>query len=212
MKVLFFSDPHGSERALKLVARVSQDFDAVIAGGDLSGGVSPEYVPRLLGSMVEKGKPLLFVPGNADSPELVGPPGSTPLHGVTARLGNRSIGGLGGSNITPFHTRFELEDSQAEDVLSKLGPVDILVSHCPPKGCKCDKVGRDHIGSLPVRRYVDSRHPLLVLSGHVHEAPSVDNLGGTTVVNPGALKDGRFAALDLNGVLSVELKAEPLNG
>jgi hypothetical protein len=65
---------------------------------------------------------------------------------------------------------------------------------------------------VPVRNYVETRTPMLVLSGHVHESRGVDNIGGTTVVNPGPLMEGNYAEVTLKGVLSVELKAELLAG
>ena len=212
MKVLFFSDAHGSEPALKLASRILDEFDVVIVGGDLTGPGSPDYPSRLLKSISRGGRSAYYVPGNADSLSMALPEGVTQLHGSKSQLGRYIIGGIGGSNITPFKTAFEIPDPVADTILTELGPVDILISHCPPKGCKCDKTGSGHIGSVPVRSYVDAHHPALVLSGHVHESHAVDNLSGTSVVNPGPLRDGRYAVISLNGIISVELKAETLKG
>jgi Icc-related predicted phosphoesterase len=102
-----------------------------------------------------------------------------------------------------------MKDEEARLVLKRLGRVDILVSHCPPVRTKCDRapvVG--HVGSVPVREYVEREKPALVLSGHVHQSRAVDNIGGTTVVNAGPLMEGKFAEVHLDGVVSVELKAE----
>ena len=212
MRVLFFTDAHGDEPALRLASRISDGFDAVIIGGDLTGKGSPDYPSRMLETIGRAGRPTYYVPGNADSLSLTLPDEVTSLHGSRSQLGRYAIGGLGGSNVTPFNTALEFPDPEAEKILRKLGHVDVLVSHCPPRGCKCDKTGSGHIGSTPVRAYVDEHHPALVLSGHVHESHAVDNLAGTTVVNPGPLKDGRYAVIDLNGIISVELKAESLKG
>jgi len=38
----------------------------------------------------------------------------------------------------------------------------------------------------------------------------VDNVHGTTIVNPGPLKDGNYAEVGLNGIISVELKKAEL--
>lgn len=124
------------------------------------------------------------------------------------RLGDRVIGGLGGSNITPFGTPFELDDAEAAAMLSSLGPLDILVSHCPPFGTRCDLTdsGR-HIGSEAVRRYVSSSPPKLVLCGHVHESSAQDSLGGAKIANPGPLMAGKYAVVEISETIGVEFKS-----
>lgn len=156
------------------------------------------------------GRPTYFVQGNADSPDARVPAGVVSLHGRTAMLGRHSIGGLGGSNRTPFGTPFELEDAEARRLLAGLGHVNVLLSHCPPSNTRCDKAGGKHVGSVPVREWVLQNRPRLVLSGHAHESKGVDMMGETTVVNAGPLMDGNYAEIGLNGIVSVELKNEKL--
>jgi hypothetical protein len=151
---------------------------------------------------------VFFVHGNWDAPDTALPDGAVPLHGRTGMLGKYSIGGLGGSAPTPFNAPFEMGDDAARDVLGRLGHVDILVSHSPPLRTKCDLARSGHIGSLPVREYVQREKPSIVLSGHVHEGRAVDRLGQTTVVNPGPLMEGDYAELRLDGIISVELKSD----
>jgi hypothetical protein len=73
-------------------------------------------------------------------------------------------------------------------------------------GTKCDRAGNEHVGSSAVRDYALEHRPRLILCGHIHESYGVDRLGQSTVANPGALSDGRYAEVCLDGVLSVELK------
>ena len=212
MKVLFLTDVHTSEAALRWVKKKGGGYDAIVVGGDLarSSKESQGFVGRFLEAALSTGRQVLYVQGNADSPDTPLPAGTVSLHGKTTMLGRYKVGGLGGSNPTPFNTPFELKDDEAGRILAALGHVDILVSHCPPQGTKCDKAPAGHVGSAPVRRYVEQEKPILVLSGHAHEARAVDNLGGTTVVNPGPLGEGRFAEVHLGGVVSIELKADAL--
>jgi Icc-related predicted phosphoesterase len=212
VKALFFTDVHASEGALKWVQTRGRDFDAIMIGGDLASGGSQGFVGRFLTAALSSNGRVLFVQGNADSPDTPLPDEVVSLHGKSTRLGKYTVGGLGGSTPTPFNTPFELKDEVAERILADLGRVDVLLSHCPPHGTKCDKASSGHVGSLPVRRYVERERPLLVLSGHAHEARSMDNLGGTTIVNAGPLMEGKFAEVSLDGVVSVELKAERLGG
>lgn len=210
MKALFFTDVHTSEGALKWVGSRAGLYDAVIVGGDLASAGNQKYVTEFLSVVVSANPRVYFVPGNADRPDTLIPDGVTQLHGKTTKVGSYTVGGLGGSNRTPFNTPFELDDKEASAVLSSLGKVDLLVSHCPPSGTKCDRTPGGHVGSLPVRKYVEKHRPALVLSGHAHQARAIDNLGGTTVVNPGPLMDGNFAEVKLGSLLSVELKEEAL--
>jgi Icc-related predicted phosphoesterase len=210
VKVLFFTDVHSNEQALDWVAKRGKDYEAIVVGGDLARGGSQEFVSRFLHGALAAGRPVYYVQGNADAPETPLPEEVIPLHGLKSRLGRFSVGGLGGSSPTPFRTPFELTDEEARSVLDKLGRVEILVSHCPPKGTKCDKTPSGHVGSAPVREYVQRQKPVLVLSGHAHESRAVDNLSGTTVVNAGPLMEGKFAEVNLDRVISVELKAESL--
>ncbi len=198
---------HGSERALQWVSSQAPSFDAVVVGGDVSKGGPGSYTEEFLKAAGTSPGPTLFVHGNWDPPSMEVPPRVTVLHGKTARVGGYVFGGLGGSGPTPFRSPFEMKDDEARGVLAGMGRVDVLVSHSPPARTRCDRARGGHIGSVPVREYVEREKPHLVLSGHVHESRGVDSLGGTTIVNPGPLFDGGYAEVSLDGIVNVELKA-----
>lgn len=93
----------------------------------------------------------------------------------------------------------------------------IIIAHNPPKDTKLDAVaGGIHVGSPLIRAFIDSKKPLLVVSGHIHESAAIDSLGPTTLVNPGSLADGHYAVAEITGgankpfaVSSIELKKLP---
>ncbi len=93
----------------------------------------------------------------------------------------------------------------------------IIIAHNPPKDTKLDAVaGGVHVGSPLIRAFIDSKKPLLVVSGHIHESAAIDSLGPTTLVNPGSLADGHYAVAEITGgaskpftVSSIELKKLP---
>ena len=90
----------------------------------------------------------------------------------------------------------------------------IVIAHNPPKDTKLDMIPNGvHVGSPLIRAFIESKKPLLVVSGHIHESAAIDTLGPTTLVNPGALADGRYAVAEITGgsgkpfaVASIELK------
>ena len=211
MKLLFFTDVHGSEGALGWVEKNGRNFDAILVGGDITQRGALEFTRRFLHMLSQLMVPVLFVHGNADPKDLELPSNLVSLHGRKSRMGSLLIGGLGGSNLTPFNTPFELPDEEVEKILDSIGAVNILVSHCPPYRTNCDTTpNEENIGSKPVRSYIEKTSPELVLSGHVHEARSTDKIGGTVIANPGPLMFGNYAIVELSGRLRVYLKNEEL--
>ncbi len=74
----------------------------------------------------------------------------------------------------------------------------IVISHNPPKDTKVDMISNGmHVGSALYREFLETYQPLLSVSGHVHEAVGIDTVGKTTVINPGALMEGRYAVVDI---------------
>jgi len=76
-------------------------------------------------------------------------------------------------------------DTISEDLkaLSKNAPVDktIFLFHSPPYKTHLDRVAVDgkmvdnapldvHVGSIAIRRFIEKKHPLLTLHGHIHES------------------------------------------
>lgn len=85
----------------------------------------------------------------------------------------------------------------------------IFILHSPPHETSLDRVARDgqlldgvpldlHVGSIAVRRFIESRQPLLSLHGHIHESARLtgrwrDKLGRTHMFT--AAHDGPELAL-----------------
>jgi Icc-related predicted phosphoesterase len=206
MKILYVVDVHGNEEAVEWIKKKANDYDFLIVGGDLCTFSDVQFMEKFFNSISKTWEKVFFVPGNNDTPDPETPFNIINIHGRKETLGSIEIGGLGGSNITPFRTRFEMSDSQARNILDTLGRVEVLVSHCPPSGTKCDVYSGKHLGSIPVREYVERNKPAIVLTGHVHESKAVDKVGDTTVVNPGPMLSGNYAEITLGSIYVVELK------
>ncbi|MDO8302224.1 MAG: hypothetical protein Q7T18_03190, partial [Sedimentisphaerales bacterium] len=75
-----------------------------------------------------------------------------------------------------------------------------LVTHQPPYGTLADVVGGlRHVGSTSIRSCIEKYMPAVCFCGHIHEAQSVDRLNGTAVINPGPLRHGGYAYVEIHG-------------
>jgi len=129
------------------------------------------------------------------------------IHARTVELApGLGLMGLGWSNPTPFKTPSEVDDAQLGQWLEQayataknFGTL-LLVSHTPPLDTAADQVSKGvHVGSKAVREFILRAQPALCLTGHIHEARSVDALGDTVILNPGDLAGGGYARIDWDG-------------
>ncbi|MEK7449366.1 MAG: hypothetical protein AAB019_07770, partial [Planctomycetota bacterium] len=112
--------------------------------------------------------------------------------------------GIGGSLPCPGHTPNEATEDELgawlDEAVAGLDPAIplIMVSHQPPWGTLVDKIlNGAHTGSLAIRDFILKKQPLICFSGHVHEGRGVDSLGKTKLINPGPLREGRYAYAEI---------------
>lgn len=123
----------------------------------------------------------------------------TPLGCVSPEEGYRSV---------PVRRRVARHSTIQKDLDSLAGDANlenaIFLFHTPPHDTTLDRAALDgkmidhapldlHVGSIAVRRFIESRQPLLTLHGHVHESTRLtgawrDRIGRTHMFN--AAHDG----------------------
>jgi Icc-related predicted phosphoesterase len=127
-----------------------------------------------------------------------------PPGGVSPEEGYRSV------PVEPLEIRHstiakDLEELVPEDEIG----MSVLLFHTPPFETALDRVGNDgrkvdyvpldlHVGSIAVRRFIESRRPTLTLHGHIHESARItgswrDRIGPTWMFS--AAHDGPELAL-----------------
>ncbi|NJE61036.1 metallophosphoesterase [Thermococcus sp. 21S7] len=204
MEILAVTDIHGNARIVRKLAELiaKEKPDALLIAGDITHFSSAETARKVLEPLLNAGVPILAVHGNCDGrdvPELLTELGIN-AHNRRAEVRGTGIVGIGGSNITPFHTIWELTEDEIRGILDRnYREGDVILSHVPPHGTVADRVHLGHhVGSGALREFIEKRQPPLVVCGHIHEGRGIDRVGETMVVNPGPLFRKHYAVIDFD--------------
>jgi uncharacterized protein len=215
MRILAITDLHGSDAALDRIMNAAGPVDMVLLGGDITNFGQPEDVERLVGLAQDSGAPVWAVAGNCDSAEIEQRLVDlcVSLHGRGVISQGIALHGL--SAMPPWgHKMYQFTEPQLAEFL-QAGHAQVagagrhvLLTHCPPHGCRLDRTHFfQHVGSTSARDFIERTQPALVLCGHIHEGRGIDQIGPTVVVNCGAAKSGYFAVakIEAEGEVKVEL-------
>jgi len=204
MKIIGIADIH--DRLDYPAAAIEQlrSSDLVLIAGDITNFGDKDEAQKVIQRIAEYNPRILAVPGNCDRAgvnRMISEYGMN-LHGTSTVFGGVMFLGLGGCNKTLFHTPMEYADDEMTAIFSKferMPGIDkcVLVTHVPPYKTKLDRIFIGlHVGSKPVRRFIERFQPDIALCGHIHEARGVDTLGKTVIINPGPFPK-HYALLDL---------------
>ena len=214
LRILAVADFHGQPDASnKLLKLLERGYDCLLIIGDITNFGPLSAAEDLLGRVKAVGIPTLAVPGNCDPKQIleVLDKYGVNLHGKSVELDDVLFVGFGGSNLTPFSTPFEFQETEIQEELNKLTCVSgkriVLVTHAPPFDTRGDLTASGlHVGSKSIRQFIAEKQPLVSVCGHVHEARSIDKIGDTLVVNPGQITKGFATEIEIDhGVLATLL-------
>lgn len=214
MKFLVITDLHQKKSAVEWInAEIEKNSaEFVLFLGDVTDFGTGEDAADIISSIKSK---VYVIPGNCDPRDLPLKISdvAVDMHGKSIDLDGYKLVGLGGSNITIFNTTFELTEEELYDGLDLISSEGmILMTHAPSHGILDEIPSGLNVGSPAVRRIVEKYHPVLALSGHIHEAIGVEKIGDTVFCNPGPARDGHCAAIEvIEGVVTVKLIG-PLDG
>lgn len=210
MKLMVITDLHQNQSVLDWINGQidSEKPDAVLFLGDITDFGTGEDAAEIISSI---NADVYAIPGNCDPLDLPQKVSgvATDMHGKATNLNGYRLVGLGGSNITIFKTPFELEEDTIYDSLKAVASEGmILMTHAPSYGILDQIPSGLSVGSPAVKRIVDEFHPILAVSGHIHEAVGVVEENGTVFVNPGPARENRcaFVSIDDGKVADVRLE------
>jgi hypothetical protein len=199
MKFLVITDLHQHHSALGWINEEIEQYDVdfVLHLGDVTDLGTDKDAVDLLSKIKAK---VYVIPGNCDPttmPQAIKDV-AVDMHGKKINIDGYDIVGLGGGNISPFQTPFELEDEDIYDALKANATEGmILMTHAPSYGVLDEIPSGIHVGCPAIKNIIDEYHPILALSGHIHEAIGCKVIDGTTFVNPGPAKDGYSAVITI---------------
>lgn len=189
MKILAFSDVHGDIKKIRELAEKaeSENVDLVIMCGDFT--YFDELPPYLIKPFKDKGKKVLFVPGNHESKQtadfLANMYKIKNLDGDYTIYEDIAFFGFGGGNMPPNIVSDEDLMYTLRKVNSKIKNVNkkVMVTHLHPSGSRMDKLVPNS-GSKGLKRIIDELQPDLLLCGHIHEASGTEDIiGRTRIIN-----------------------------
>lgn len=144
-------------------------FDLILTLGDIDPGTL-EYIWEM-----SRGIPAYGVLGNHDPREVIG---LNNLHGKSVSVAGVRIGGCGGApryQSAPNH----YSEWQIAWLMYRMPPVDIFISHCPPRAASPDE-DRIHRGFKAFDHYLYRKKPKYWLHGHLGKRYQT-LIGSTTV-------------------------------
>ena len=215
MRIIAFTDIHGSYKKVESVLAKDSDFDAVVIGGDLTThGTVSEARAAILGFQ-KFARPVFVIAGNMDLPafdKLYADLGVN-INATGIVLNDVGFFGISGSPFTPMHTPYEIPEDEirkrAEAGWAEVQTAHrkVFIPHAPPSGTKLDRIflGK-HVGSTAIREFVEHRQPDILICGHIHESRGTDILGRTKMVNCGAAGHGFYAVVDIGQELTIQLR------
>lgn len=206
MRYLAASDLHYALEQLDWIAREAASFDAVVLGGDhldVVGRVELNAQIALMTAYLGRLADRTTVVANSGNHDLSarrddGEKAATWMRdldprvrtdGDTVRLGDDLVSVCawweGPGSLS------ELEAQLDADASRRMESTWIWAYHSPPDRSPTSWSGSRHYGDDVLNRLIDTYHPDIVLTGHVHEAPFrpdgswFDLIDGTIVLNAG---------------------------
>ncbi len=191
MKILAFSDVHGSEKALKRIKQklAHEKIDLLICAGDIT--IFEQGYVGIVRKLDEFGIKTLIIHGNHESRETMKRLAENSknlifIHKDPVRIGDYVFYGYGGGGFS-FREPDFVKDSKKFLSFVKRGDKIVLVTHAPPYNTKLDMLWEDHhCGNKDIKTFIDKVNPVLAVSGHIHENAYVTyHHKKTILLNPG---------------------------
>lgn len=197
VKLLILSDIHSQNitliNILEKVRKLKEPPQYCLIAGDITNFGTRGDLNHILNIITERIESVFFVTGNCDpvikNDELL----------TDAVYAESNVGKIEFFKIVGFGTHKPKLNQKILSKLRKTGDYVCLLTHAPPYKTQADMISLGkHIGSIELRDFIQKNpHIFLVISGHIHDSPTITKLDGYTLVNPGPVTTGNFALIDI---------------
>jgi uncharacterized protein len=217
--ILHLTDIHGTYHLINEIRKIISEADLVVISGDITHFGGEKQARKIIDKIRHINQNIFAVSGNCDYPEVeefLQAEGIS-LHRKFVKYSGFIMTGLSGSLPCPGSTPFEFSENEFSEWLEKMSlnndPETLLlfISHQPPYNTVNDDLGNGvHVGSRSVRKFIEDIHPVICLTGHIHEGIGISSIHNCKIVNPGPFRNGNYAQISISdnkeNAVSVNLK------
>ncbi len=193
MKILAFTDLHGSQTALRRIAQKvkSQKPDILVCTGDVS--IFENGFFNVIKKLNRLNKKIVSIHGNHEEPEIFLKSSKRFkniifIHRKEFIFNNVLFLGFGGGGFSVVDKEFEKIAGHKfrEIIKNNPGKKIILLTHAPPYKTKLDKIDDGYCGNKSIRHFIEKNRVDYLICGHIHENfGKEDKIGKTVCINPG---------------------------
>jgi len=193
MKILAFTDTHGSFKHLLRAKENSKKSQIAICCGDFT--IFENDLLKTLKKIDSFPVPVLLIPGNHETDKSLSSKvkqfkNIIYIHKTSYQFQDYEFFGFGEKGFSLRDLEFK---KISKEFLKKMkenkknGIKNILVLHGPPYDTKLDDLGQNnHCGNIDYREFIIKAPISLTLAGHIHENfYAKDKLNNKAVLNPG---------------------------
>ena len=190
MKLLIFTDIHGSSTALKRIeAKIkSENPGLLVCAGDIS--IFEHGIAGIFRRLNKLNKKIVMVHGNHENPSTYFKYSKifkniTFIHKKHFIEDNILFLGYGGGGFSQRDMEFEklAKNKFKKIIMENKDKKMILITHAPPYGTKADKLGRNYAGNKSFRNFIEKYKIDLLVCGHLHENfGKGDKIGKTKII------------------------------
>ncbi|MFW6220794.1 MAG: metallophosphoesterase family protein [Nanoarchaeota archaeon] len=190
MKILAFTDVHGSIKELNKLKKKSKSADFICCCGDFT--IFETNLLKILEKINSFNKKIFLIAGNHEDPKTIEV--FSELFENIIFLNNSYylykdilILGAEGNGFATIDNEFKKTANYFKKIIKKINPKKIiLITHAPPYKTKHDKIDNYYNGNKTIRKFIEEIKPLYAFSGHIHENfNTTDKIKNTITINPG---------------------------
>lgn len=189
MKLLAFTDMHGSLPAFQEIKKKAKQADLIVCCGDFT--IFERNMEAVLKAINSLGQ-VLLIHGNHEYSgkiELLIKKFKNIkfLHKRCVVANDILFLGYGGGGFGIKDAAFERWGERIEKIIKKFpDKKTVLLVHGPPYGTKVDRIMNQQCGNKSYRKFIDAHSIRYVICGHLHECSGKsDTIKGTYYLNPG---------------------------